>query len=167
MKMNKLSTIGDNSMCPVAVVVRDQKILLGLRHYTMDKWKKISVWTMPGGRCDSKERIETTLRREIQEEVGITDIEIKDFIGEVPGAKKGDTVLIFHCTTKQEIKLMEPEKFSEWRWVPVNEYLAGGRWSKMNPLLYKTVSEYLKKNVINKGKYKKCVAGDNFLSCRT
>ena len=90
---------------------------MGLRNYGPNKWKAISVWTLPGGRCDKDETIETTLRREIKEETGITEFKILDFIGEVPGAKKGDFVPLFFCETNQEPKLREPHKFSEWKWI--------------------------------------------------
>jgi ADP-ribose pyrophosphatase YjhB (NUDIX family) len=144
MKINNLAIVGDASMCPAAVVVRNQSILLGLRNYTPDKWKEISVWTTPGGRCDLGETIEKTLRREVREEVGISDLKIQEFIGEVSGAKKGDTVPIFFCTTEQDATLMEPEKFSEWRWVPILKYISGEQWSKMNPEGHKIISAYLK-----------------------
>ena len=75
----KLKEIGGEKKCPIAVMVRNGKILTGHRHYTPDKWKAVSVWTIPGGRCDSKETLEDTLRREVQEEVGITDFKIIDF----------------------------------------------------------------------------------------
>ena len=109
----KLSQIGNKTICPVGVFIKDKKVLVGLRHYTPDKWKTISVWTCPGGRCDEDETIETTLRREIKEETGITEFKILDYIGEVPGAKKGDFVTLFFCKTDQEPKLTEPHKFSE------------------------------------------------------
>lgn len=114
--MEELSKIGDKLTCPIAVFIKDGRILVGLRHYTPDKWKKISVWTCPGGRCEDEETIEETIRREIFEEVGITDFEILQYLGKVPGAKEGDIVLLFLCKTTQTPKLMEPEKFSEWRW---------------------------------------------------
>jgi 8-oxo-dGTP pyrophosphatase MutT (NUDIX family) len=139
----KLSTVAGPSYCPAAVIVCDQKILLGLRNYTADKWKEISVWTTPGGRCDAGETIEAALQREVQEEVGITDLSILDVIGQIPGAKEGDTVPVFYCTSNQEAKLMEPEKFSEWRWVPVGEYLSGSVWSEMNPAAHRLISDYL------------------------
>lgn len=120
----KLKSIGSRVTCPVAIIVRDGKVLMGLRHYTPDKWKTISVWTCPGGRCDEGELVETTLRREVEEETGISDLEIVDFILEVPGAKEGDKVLLFLCETNQEAKLKEPRKFSEWRWFGQEDFPA-------------------------------------------
>ena len=145
MKIDELKIIGNPFVCSTAVIIRNRSILLGFRNYTPDKWKKISVWTTPGGRCDFGETIEQTLRREVKEEVGISDFEIHEFIGEAPGAKEGDIIQIFFCTTEQDAILMEPEKFSEWRWVPISEYISGGPWSEMNPVAHKIISSYLKK----------------------
>ena len=141
---SKLKEIGNEFKCPIAIMMRDGKILTGHRHYTQDKWKKISVWTVPGGRCDPGEIIQDALTREIQEEVGITEFEIIDFIGEVPGAKEGDIVPMFFCATKQDFKLMEPEKFSEWRWVSKDEYMAGGEYSGFNSTARKVIVDYLR-----------------------
>lgn len=121
-KLNKtLQKIGSDKDVPVAFVFRDDKLLIGLRNYTPDKWKNISVWTAPGGRCDGSETLETTLRREVAEEVGINDLKITGYLGSVPGAKEGDLVYVFKAQTTQEPKLMEPEKFSEWQWCKVPE----------------------------------------------
>lgn len=108
--------VGTESHCPVAVIIRDNAILLGHRHYTADKWQDISVWTVPGGRCDEDENIETTLRREVAEEIGVTDLLIEDYLGTFPGAKAGDEVLLFRCSSTQVVKNMEPHKFSNWQW---------------------------------------------------
>lgn len=116
-----LSKEGEITICPVAVFIKNGEILSGLRHYTPEKWKNISVWTFPGGRCDTGETIEQTLRREVFEEVGITDFEITEYIGGFPGAKEGDGAPVFICKTDQEPKLMEPEKFSEWRWFIIDQ----------------------------------------------
>jgi 8-oxo-dGTP pyrophosphatase MutT (NUDIX family) len=139
----KLKEIGTEKNCPIAVMMRDGKILAGYRNYK-DKWKNISTWTIPGGRCDPGEKIEDALKREVQEEVGITEFKIVDFIAEVPGAKEGDIVPIFFCTTDQDFTLMEPEKFSEWKWVPKDEYIKDGPYDGFNPIARKLIVEYLK-----------------------
>lgn len=143
----KLNEIGTEYNCPVAILMNGNNILFGHRHYTADKWKEISVWTIPGGRCDSGETLRETLTREIQEEVGIAEFEIVDFIGEVPGAKEGDIVPIFFCTTKQDFKLMEPEKFSEWKWVPKEDYILTQKYSGFNLAARELIIKYLQNNL--------------------
>ncbi len=118
--MKELEQQSDEHTCTSAAIIRDGKILLGLRHYTPDKWQTISVWTTPGGRCDEGETIEHGLRRETEEETGINDLQIEEFLGRLPGAKSPDTLYAFICSTKQEPMLMEPEKFSEWAWHPLS-----------------------------------------------
>ncbi|MDQ5971337.1 MAG: 8-oxo-dGTP diphosphatase [Patescibacteria group bacterium] len=124
----KLKEIGGPNKCPVAILIRDGKILFGQRNYT----KEISVWTIPGGRCEEGETLEEALRREVYEEVGISDLKIVSFAGETSGFKEGDLLEIFFCTTEQDYKLMEPEKFSEWRWVSKEEYIVEGKYSGFN-----------------------------------
>ena len=109
-----------------------------------DKWKKISVWTCPGGRCEDGETVETTLRREVAEETGITDLQILSYIGEVPGAKESDIVPLFFCTTEQEPRLMEPEKFSEWRWISKEDYFRGFPENFINSPARKLIVDFLR-----------------------
>jgi 8-oxo-dGTP diphosphatase len=123
--MNRLNDTGTVTTCPVAIIIKNDQILLGLRNYTQDKWREVSVWTVPGGRCDAGETIEQTLRREVGEEIGIHDLEIIRYIGEVPGAKEGDRVLVYVCYTLSAPQLMEPEKFTEWKWFSMEDYCGG------------------------------------------
>ncbi len=135
----ELSKIGNKTTCPVAIIIKNRKVLMGLRHYTPDKWKTVSVWTIPGGRCDNSETLETTLRREVKEETGISDLRIMKYLGKVSGAKRGDIVPLFICCTKQEVQLIEPEKFSEWRWFGIKEFPK----NFINPLSLRFIKEYL------------------------
>ena len=101
--------------------MREGKVLLGLRNYKTQQYKDGDFWTTPGGRCDKGENTEETLRREVEEEIGIKNFKIKKELGIVPGAKEGDEVHVFLCETDEEEKLMEPEKFEEWKWFSPEE----------------------------------------------
>lgn len=111
-----LNSVGNSTKCPIALIIEGDKILLGHRHYTLDKWKTISVWTCPGGRCEEGETIEATLRREVEEEIAVTELIIEKYLGELPGARESDTVPVFLCSITTEPKNMEPHKFSDWKW---------------------------------------------------
>lgn len=143
----ELSKIGTPAICPVIAIIKNQKILLGLRNYTPEKWKAISVWTCPGGRCDDGESVAMTLRRETAEETGITDVKIIAYIGNVPGAKEGDEVPLFLGETEQNPKLKEPEKFSEWRWVPLQEYFDGFPKNYINEKSRTMITDFLRKSL--------------------
>lgn len=107
-------------ICTSSVIVRDGKVLLGLREY-----HERSVWISPGGRCDVGEEPEKTVLREIAEEIGVTDARIVRVLGEKEGAYEDtagrDRVIVYEVFTDQEPVLMEPEKFREWRWFGLNE----------------------------------------------
>lgn len=116
-----LREIKDTKTCTSAVIVKDGKLLLGFRNYSMNKWTRGPTWTTPGGRCEGAETVEKGLKREVLEETGITDLTIKEHLGTVDGAKEGDKVEVFLCTSNQEPKLIEPDKFSEWKWFNLQE----------------------------------------------
>lgn len=139
-----LSLKGDETMCAIALVIKDGNVLQGYRHYTPDTWKTISVWTCPGGRCDEGETLEEVLRREIEEETGITNVTIVNYVGETLGAKENDYLYIFHAATQEEPTLMEPEKFSEWRWVSISEYIKNEPEVNFNPAARELMISYLK-----------------------
>lgn len=110
-----------NHACATALIVRDEKVLMGLREYQ----KGSPLWTFPGGRCDFGEKPEDGLKREVVEEIGTTDLQIIRFLGKKEGAYRDesgiDEVHVFECSTKQEPRLLEPEKFLEWRWFGLDE----------------------------------------------
>jgi ADP-ribose pyrophosphatase YjhB (NUDIX family) len=139
---NTLAKTGNGKDCAFAVIIRGKKILLGQRNYTPDKWKAVSVWTCAGGRSEIGETLEMTLRREVKEETGIDDLEIIRFLGTVPGAKEGDVTSFFVCQSRKEPALMEPDKFSEWRWFELEDYLRG-ELGTFNPQARKLIVEYV------------------------
>jgi len=116
-----LSRIGDENTAVVGLFKRGNSVLVGLRNYTQNEWKNVSVWTFPGGRCDEGESLETTLRRETKEEIDIKKFNIVDYLGDFDGAKDGDKLVLFLAETDEEPKLMEPKKFTGWAWMPMNE----------------------------------------------
>ena len=109
-----------NHLCTSGIIVRNGKVLLGFRHY-----KEISVWIAPGGRCETGEKPEDAVLREVSEEIGVSDAQIVRKLGEKDGAYEDETgkdkVMVYEIETKQEPRLMEPEKFSEWRWFGLDE----------------------------------------------
>ena len=109
-----------NHLCTSGIVVRNGKVLLGNRIY-----HDASYWVSPGGRCDENEKPELAVIREVTEEIGVTDAKIVSRLGEKDGAYSDesgrDKVIVFKIATNQEPRLMEPEKFKEWRWFGLNE----------------------------------------------
>lgn len=114
--MEQLNYIADEHTCNGIAIMRDGKMLVGLRNYTSEKRKNISVRTTPGWMCEAGETIEQWLRREVEEETWITDLTITHFLGIVQPAGPGKDVYFFLWTSEQEPQNKEPHKFSERKW---------------------------------------------------
>jgi len=114
---DKLLQKGTPSTCPIALIIKDKQILLGFREYELG-----SSWTCPGGRSDDGENIEETLRREVYEEIGVEDLVIKDYLGDIKGSWGDDIVPVFLCEINHEPILMEPHKFREWQWFEKDKF---------------------------------------------
>jgi len=112
----QLERPGDKAHCPGVFVMRDGQVLVGLRHYAKHGIAATDLWTIPGGRCEEGETIGRAVRREAAEEAGLTELELTDWLAEIPGARAGDIVPLFIGRSSQPPRLMEPEKFAEWRW---------------------------------------------------
>lgn len=136
--MDELKRIGNKRTATSAIFIRNGMVLLGLRHYKKSDWKETNVWTTPGGRSEDGETLEHCLRRETREETGMTEFFIREYVGTYPSMKKGDTVHCFLCDTTQEPFLAEPEKFSEWRWFPLDKLPR----DLINPHLRKFLKKY-------------------------
>lgn len=116
-----------------AVIIKDGKILRGLRNY--DSGPK---WIIPGGRCEENETLADALRREIKEETGIENYLDLKYLGKVEGIHQGYKTNVFHVETEEEPDLKEAENFGEWKWMTLKESEKLGA----NPL----ITELIKKN---------------------
>jgi len=133
----KLAHQPSGDTAAVASIIRDNKILLGLREYQ----NAPTVWTPPGGSVDDSETLEQAVRRETKEETGIDDLEFIDYIGEV-NAKDRDPLHVFHCKSNQKPALVEPEKFAEWPWFPLTKFVSGQPGNFINEPLRDAIVNY-------------------------
>jgi len=99
-----------------AVIIKDGKILRGLRNY--DSGPK---WIIPGGRCEDKETLLETLTRELEEETGIENFKIIKYLGSVEGIHQGYKTNVFQVETDEEPYLKEADNFGEWKWMTLEE----------------------------------------------
>ncbi len=104
------------------MVVRDHKVLLGLRHSDPEKADSElhgeGTWTMPGGKVDWHQTIEESARRELEEETSLKASKLK--LISVTDEIVHDNHFVtngFICTEFEgEVKTMEPDEIVEWKW---------------------------------------------------
>ena len=123
----------------VGVIVRkDGKILLGKRKGAHGE----GSWSFPGGHFEFNEEIAVCAQREVMEEAGIT-IKIicaltftNDFF-----EKEGRhyvTLYVLSDYAGGEVKIMEPDKCEEWRWV---------NWETLPQPLFIPIQNLLKQKI--------------------
>lgn len=79
-------------------------------------------WTLPGGMVKRREDPEVAMRREIQEEVGLTPEvwqQLCTFTGRQ--AHRRDTIYIFHAQVPSLAIEIDPGEILEARWFPLSE----------------------------------------------
>lgn len=108
-----------------AVIVNDEGKILLLKRAEKENTNS-SKYDLPGGGIEKGENVETALKREIEEETGLTDIEIESVIrvSEYPeGHEKLDDLkalrFLVYCNSG-EIKL-NPKEHSGYEWLNFDE----------------------------------------------
>lgn len=88
---------------------------------------RFRVWRVPGGRAEFGERLEDTLIREMEEEIGIK-IENPKFLGWgqdnqyhfIRKVKTSRLLMFFHIKTDKELTI-DPGEADDHKWVTLNE----------------------------------------------
>lgn len=96
------------------LIIKDSKILFGLRKSKLGE----GTWSPTGGHLEFGEDVIECVRRETREEAGIelNKIEFLTYTNDIYPDKHYVT-LMFKCSDfTGEPKVMEPEKWQEWRW---------------------------------------------------
>jgi 8-oxo-dGTP pyrophosphatase MutT (NUDIX family) len=103
------------------LVIQDDKVLLVKE--TSDDW-----WALPGGGVDHGETIESTVMREVEEELGVPASEVSsDFqivyynIGNIVNAVP--RMNLFFKVSVPETSLKKTDHVSGWRWFTKDEFL--------------------------------------------
>jgi 8-oxo-dGTP diphosphatase len=115
------------------IVIKDGKILLGKRKNAHGE----GAWCYPGGHLEYGESWEECSRREVMEEAGI---QIKNLrFGTATNdifeneQKHYITICMVADFASGEVRVMEPHKCEEWRWV---------EWDKLpQPLFLPTINQ--------------------------
>ena len=99
------------------IIKKDGKVLFGKRRGAHGE----GTWSLPGGHLEFGETLETCARREVEEETGIEIKNIKSatFTNDIfeKEQKHYITAYVTADYSAGEVKIMEPDKCDEWRWV--------------------------------------------------
>ncbi len=112
-----------------AMILKDNKILLGLRHHDKNKADSElhgeNTWTMPGGKVDFGEKLAETPVREIKEETSLKikkeDLKLISVSDDIILDDAHFVTIGFLCEKFEgEPKVMEPDEIIKWQWFPID-----------------------------------------------
>lgn len=122
--MNDIRKVGAGAG---VMVMRDSKILFGLRHADPEKADSAlrgeGTWTFPGGKLDYGDTIDGGAARELLEETGLVAKKLELFsVGNDRNEHAHFVTIGFICTDFEgEPEVKEPDEIIEWKWFDMNE----------------------------------------------
>lgn len=107
---------------------------LGVRAIVLDAGDRIALvrhtyldqWYLPGGGVKKGESFEAALRRELEEEVALTDVAVERILGVYHSRKEGkdDHIVIFvvriDASRAAQLEKADPMEIAEARWFPLD-----------------------------------------------
>ena len=108
-----------------AIIIENEKVLLMFRR-KLDGDKIKEYYVVPGGGQDEGETLEQTVKRELNEELGV-EIEIIKFVGEETFKESNSHYYLCKITNGvpalggEELERMTEENFYEPRWVKIKK----------------------------------------------
>lgn len=110
-------------------LIRNEKGAILLLRRSKEYSNTYNSWGFPGGRVQKEEKLETALRREIEEETGLTNLEIIAEFGftMTPHRLKqgkddfGVMLVIFECKTQKAQKLTLSDEHDQFAWFSPHE----------------------------------------------
>ncbi len=91
---------------------------------------QVEFWDLPGGRIKAGHDIADTLKREIEEELGVSgsnidignifDATISNFKAS-HGKNLGLMLIVYHCKLKDKQTFQLSDEHSEWKWISIDE----------------------------------------------
>lgn len=106
----------------VGVILRkEDKVLVGKRIGMLG----FGTWGFPGGKLEFGESLAACVNREVFEETGVTvkNISYGPYTNDIFAKEEKQFVTLFVIADYKsgKVRVMEPEKCEEWRWVPWND----------------------------------------------
>lgn len=118
-------------------IIKDGKILMQKRLGSHGE----GTWSLPGGHLEFKEKIEECAKREVMEEFGIEikNLKIGPFTQDVFEKENKHYITIFVLSEfdSGNLKIAEPDKTSEVKWVD---------WNKLPTPLFVPIANLIKQN---------------------
>src|SRR3989338_1583281 len=134
------------------MILKDGKVLLGHRNADAEKASSAlhgeGTWTMPGGKLDFHEDLEDAICRDVLEETNLTinkeKLKVISVTNEVVPDAHFVTIGFLSEDVTGELKTMEPEEITEWKWFPIDAL-----HTPMYPTSAKMVRNFLAKDLRN------------------